>query len=87
MTKHRNPPSTTLHTTVFNAPALNPITTSSNKSGTSKAPANGQPTIAPSPNHIIPCAVFLPPLQSKNAANPSIDIYIVKLEGKNAVAA
>lgn len=87
MARHRNPPSATLQTTFFNDPARNPIAASSSKSGRSKAPANGHPTIAPSPNHIIPCAVFCPPLQSKNAASPNMDIYIVKLDGRNAAEA
>jgi hypothetical protein len=62
-------------------------TTSSIKRGTSKAPANGHPTIAPRPNHIIPCAVFRPFFQSKKEAKPSMDIYMVKVDGKKAVEA
>lgn len=87
MARHRKAPSTTLKTTFLREPARNPMTNSSSKSGIISAPANGQPIIAPSPNHIIPCAVFCPPLQSKKAVNPSIDMYIVKLDGRNAVEA
>lgn len=43
--------------------------------------------IAPRPNHIIPCAVFWPPLQSRKDARPSMEVYMVKLDGKNAADA
>jgi hypothetical protein len=36
---------------------------------------------------MIPCAIFRPPLQSKNAAIPSIDVYMVKVDGRKAVDA
>lgn len=61
--------------------------TSSNKKDTTRAPANGHPTIAPMPNHIIPRPVFRPPRQSMNAEMPSIEVYIVKLDGSIAVDA
>jgi hypothetical protein len=60
---------------------------SSNSRGTIRAPANGQPTIDPRPNHIIPCAIFGPPFKSKNAARPSIDVYMVNVDGRKAVDA
>lgn len=55
--------------------------------GMIKAPANGQPTIAPRANHMIPCAILGPFFKSKNAASPSIDVYMVKVDGKKAVDA
>ena len=62
---------------------MKPMTNSSSKRGIIRAPANGQPTIAPRPNHIIPCGIFSPPLQSKKAVRPNMDVYIVKLAGRN----
>jgi hypothetical protein len=43
--------------------------------------------IAPRPNHIMPCAVFWRPLQSRKDARPSIEVYMVKLDGKKAAEA
>lgn len=43
--------------------------------------------MAPSPNHMIPWAVFCPPLESKKAARPNMFIYMVKVEGRKAVEA
>ena len=62
---------------------MNPKITSSTKSGPIKAPANGQPTMAPTPNHMMHCAVFFGLLfQSRKDANPNMDVHMVKLEGK-----
>ena len=55
--------------------------------GNTKAAANGQPSTAPIPNHSMPCAVFMPRVQSMNAEVPSIVVYMAKLEGKYAVEA
>ena len=85
--RHRKVPSTTLKNTFFKEPEIKPITNSSSRSGITKAPAKGQPTMAPNPNHIIPCAVFCPPLQSRKADRPNMDMYMVKLDGKKAVEA
>lgn len=63
------------------------VSTSSTSRGSRRAPANGQPTMAPAPNHMIPSAILFLPLRSKNAVNPSIDVYIVKVDGNNAVDA
>lgn len=60
---------------------------SSNKRGKIRAPANGQPTIDPRPNHMIPCAIFGPLFKSKKAARPSIDVYMVNVDGRKAVDA
>jgi hypothetical protein len=61
--------------------------TSSAKRGTIRAPANGHPTIVPSPNHMMPCAALWVFFQSRKAAMPSIDMYMVKVDGRNAVEA
>lgn len=63
------------------------IASSSTTKGTIRIPENGQPMMAPMPNHIIPEAVFGPPRQSKNAARPNEEVYIAKLEGRNATDA
>jgi hypothetical protein len=68
-------------------PEIKQTMTSSARRGTIRAPANGQPTIAPRPNHIIPCAVLGPPLNSKKAARPSIEVYMVNVDGRKAVEA
>lgn len=60
---------------------------SSRTKGTAKMLANGQPIVAPMPNHIIPVAVLVPPCQSMKAASPREDVYIAKLEGKKAIEA
>jgi hypothetical protein len=61
--------------------------TSSAKRGTMRAPANGHPTIVPRPKHMMPCAALWAFFQSRKAAKPSIDIYMVKVDGKKAVEA
>jgi hypothetical protein len=63
------------------------IKNSSSMNGKTNTAANGQPSIAPTPNQKIPCAVRTPPRQSKNAAVPSMVVYMAKVEGKYAVAA
>lgn len=60
---------------------------SSTRKGTMRIPENGQPMMAPMPNHMMPEAVFGPPRQSKNAARPSEEVYIAKLDGRNATEA
>lgn len=85
--RHRKVPSTTLKNTFFKEPKIKPMTNSSSRSGIIRAPAKGQPTMAPNPNHMIPCAVFCPPLQSKKADRPNMDMYMVKLDGRKAVEA
>ena len=60
---------------------------SSRTKGKMSAPANGQPSNAPTPNHIIPTAVFDPPCQSMNAVNPKVLVYMAKLDGKKATEA
>jgi hypothetical protein len=52
--------------------------------GNTNAPAKGQPSIAPMPNHIIPLAVLRPPVQSINEAVPSMAVYMAKLDGRYA---
>jgi hypothetical protein len=68
-------------------PAMKLMAASSRRRGMTRAPANGQPMIAPRPNHIMPCAVFWRPLQSRKDARPSIEVYMVKLDGKKAAEA
>jgi hypothetical protein len=85
--KQRMMPSKTLYTSDPTDPDMKRTIASSAKKGTMRAPAKGHPTIVPSPNHVMPCAVFRPFSQSRNEARPSIDIYMVKVEGKNAVEA
>lgn len=68
-------------------PERKPMMTSSASRGMIRAPAKGHPTIAPKPNHMMPCAVFCLPRQSKNAASPSMDVYIVRVDGRKAVEA
>lgn len=55
---------------------------SSRMNGAIKAPAKGHPTIAPIANHMMPAAVFAPPLQSMKEARPSIEQYMAKLDGR-----
>jgi hypothetical protein len=61
--------------------------TSSARRGKMRAPAKGHPTIEPRPNQMMPCAVRWAFFQSRKAAKPSIDIYMVKVDGRNAVDA
>jgi len=68
-------------------PAMKAMMISSSRRGITNAPANGQPTMAPIPNHIIPWAVFCPPLQSRKAVRPSMDVYIAKLDGRKEAEA
>jgi hypothetical protein len=63
------------------------IANSSMTNGAIRIPENGQPTIAPIPNHIMPEAVFGPPRQSRKAARLNEDVYIAKLEGRKATDA
>lgn len=85
--KHLNAPLIMLPKILRMEPEIKEITTSSTRRGIIRAPANGQPTIAPRPNHIIPWGIFWPPLQSRKALSPSIEVYIVKLDGRNEVEA
>ena len=55
---------------------------SSNIKGTIRTDAKGQPIVLPKPNHMMPCAVFEPNRQSRNAAVPSMEVYIAKLDGR-----
>lgn len=55
---------------------------SSNKKGADKAMAKGHPTMPPTANHVIPWAVFSPPLQFMKAAMPNIVVYMAKLDGR-----
>jgi hypothetical protein len=87
MERHLTAPSNILTRRDRRDPEIKQMMTSSARRGTIRAPANGQPTIAPSPNHMIPCAVLGPPLNSKKAARPSMDVYMVKVDGKKAVEA
>ena len=61
--------------------------TSSRMNGATRAAAKGHPRVAPMPNHMIPCAVLMPPLQSRKAAVPSIVVYMAKVDGRYAVDA
>lgn len=54
--------------------------------GRIRAPANGHPTMAPRANHATPLAVLRPPLQFMKEAAPSMPVYIVKDDGRYAVA-
>jgi len=63
------------------------IRISSPTNGMTSAEANGQPTMPPMPNHIMPEAVLKPPRQSMNDANPSMVQYMAKLEGRYATDA
>jgi hypothetical protein len=63
------------------------ITSSSTTNGAIRIPENGQPMMAPMPNHIIPEAVFGPPRQSRKAARPREEVYIAKLDGRKATDA
>lgn len=87
ITKHLTTPLKMRPIVARKEPEIKPMTTSSTKRGTINAPANGQPTIAPSPNHMIPCAVLKPSLQSKKAARPNIDVSMVKLDGRKEAEA
>jgi hypothetical protein len=60
---------------------------SSNKNGADRAMENGHPSIPPTANQKMPCAVFSPPLQFMNAAIPSIVVYMAKLDGRKATDA
>lgn len=59
---------------------------SSNANGRMRAPAKGQPTMAPVANHAMPLAVRTPPFQFIKDAAPSMPVYMVKDEGRYAVA-
>ena len=63
------------------------IVQSSRTKGKMSAPAKGQPSKAPTPNHIMPTAVFDPPCQSMNAVSPNVLVYMAKLDGKKATEA
>lgn len=84
---HLMPPLTICNSVFPRWPEKIDVRTSSASRGRSKAPENGQPTMAPVPNHIMPSAILFLPLRSRNAVNPSIDVYIVNVDGKNAVDA
>jgi hypothetical protein len=52
-----------------------------------RAPAKGQPSKAPHANQKIPSTIPTPPFMSMNAENPSIEVYMAKLDGRYAGAA
>lgn len=58
--------------------------TSSTKKGIIRAPAKGQPSRLPKANQKMPWAVLMPPCQSMKAENPSMVVYMAKLEGRYA---
>jgi hypothetical protein len=87
MIRQRTIPSRNLLRTSKISPATATITSSSRMNGAIRIPENGQPIIAPIPNHIMPEAVFGPPRQSRKAVRPSEDVYIAKLDGRNATDA
>lgn len=87
MPRHLIAPSKTAKTNEPIDPDSTEIMASSARRGRIRAPANGQPTIAPRANHIIPCAILGPPFKSRKAAKPSIDVYMVKVDGRKAVDA
>jgi len=47
-----------------------------------RAAENGQPIVAPIPNHAIPSLVFDSPKLFMKAARPIMEVYIAKLDGR-----
>lgn len=85
--KHLIAPFRMSRTTVRMSPERREAVNSSSSKGIINAPAKGQPRMAPTPNHMIPSAVFCFPCPSKNAESPSMEVYMAKLDGRKAAEA
>lgn len=83
----RTVPSRNLPRVSAGCPVILATRASSAMKGSTRAAANGQPRVAPIPNHMMPCAVRIPPFQFINAAVPSIVVYMANVEGRYAVDA